>query len=76
MTLSLENGKQVTITREGNGCYIQRMTVDGKEYTRNYIDHSRLMQGCRIHYVMGDQPNTRRATGSQDLPYSFSTAVK
>ncbi len=74
MTLSLENGKQVVITREGKGCYIQRMTIDGKEYTRNYIDHERLMQGCRIHYVMGDNPDTRRATAIRDLPYSFSTS--
>ena len=72
MTLRLENGKQVTITREGKGCYIQRMTVDGKEYTRNYIDHDRLMKGCNIHYVMGDAPNTRRATSPKDAPYSFS----
>ena len=73
ITLHLENGKQVTITREGKGCYIQRMTVDGKEYTRNYIDHDRLVQGCRIHFVMGDAPNTRRATSPKDAPYSFST---
>ena len=73
MTLRLENGQQVTITREGKGCYIQRMTLDGKEYTRNYIDHDRLVQGCRIHFVMGDAPNTHRATSPKDAPYSFST---
>ena len=73
MALSLENGKRVTITREGKGCYIQRMTVDGKEYTRNYIDHERLMQGGRIHFIMGENPNTRRATAPADIPYSFTS---
>ena len=73
MTLNLENGKQVVITREGKGCYIQRMTVDGKEYTRNYIDHNQLMRGCRIHFTMGENPNTHRATAPGDCPYSFST---
>ena len=72
MTLNLENGKQVTITREGKGCYIQSMTIDSKPYTRNYLDHDQLMKGCRIHYVMSDKPNYSRGTGKGDLPYSFS----
>jgi len=73
MTLRLENGKQVVITREGKGCYIKRMTLDGKEYTRNYLEHNRLMQGCRIHFVMSETPNTKRATVLTDAPYSFSS---
>ena len=72
MTLNLENGKQVTITREGKGCYIKSMTIDGKPYTRNYLDHDQLMKGCRIHYIMSDKPNYSRGTGKGDLPYSFS----
>ncbi|MBQ6167842.1 MAG: GH92 family glycosyl hydrolase [Muribaculaceae bacterium] len=74
MTLSLENGKQVVITREGKGCYIQRMTLDGKEYTRNYLEHGSLLQGGNIHFIMGDEPNYQRATAPEDAPYSFSTA--
>ena len=76
MTLNLENGKQVTITSEGEGCYIQQMTIDGKPYTRNYLDHSQLTNGCNIHYVMGTTPNKKRGTGKQDVPYSFSTDLK
>ncbi len=76
MTLSLENGKQVTITSEGEGCYIQQMTINGKPYTRNYLDHSQLTNGCNIHYVMGTTPNKKRGTGKQDVPYSFSTDLK
>ena len=72
MTLNLENGNQVTITREGKGCYIKSMTIDGKPYTRNYLDHEQLMKGCRIHYIMSDKPNYSRGTGKGDLPYSFS----
>ena len=76
MTLNLENGKQVTITSEGEGCYIQQMTINGKTYTRNYLDHSQLTNGCNIHYVMGSTPNKKRGTGKQDVPYSFSTDLK
>ena len=74
VTLNLENGKQVTITREGKGCYIQSMTINGKPYTRNYLEHNLLTQGCDIHCVMGERPNTKRGIGKQDVPYSFSTA--
>lgn len=73
MTLRLENGKHVVITREGKGCYIKTMTLDGKVYTHNYLEHNRLMQGCRIHFVMSETPNTKRATALTDAPYSFSS---
>ena len=76
MTLNLENGKQVNITSEGEGCYIQQMTIDGKTYSNNYLDHSQLTNGCNIHYVMGTTPNKKRGTGKQDVPYSFSTDLK
>ena len=76
MRLNLENGKHVTITSEGEGCYIQQMAIDGKPYTRNYLDHSQLTNGCNIHYVMGSTPNKKRGTGKQDVPYSFSTDLK
>ena len=75
ITISLENGKRVTITREGKGRYIQSMTIDGREYTRNYLEHEQLLKGCNIHFVMGDRPNTRRGTSPDDLPYSFSSAT-
>ena len=74
VTLNLENGKQVTITREGEGCYIESMTIDGKPYTHNYLEHSRLMQGCDIRFVMGDKPNKQRGISTADLPYSFSVS--
>ena len=76
MTLNLENGKRVTITREGKGCYIQSMTIDGKKYNHNYLEHNQLTQGCDIRFVMGDQPNRKRGTGKQDAPYSFSAELK
>ena len=74
MTLHLENGKQVSLTCDGNGCYIQSMTIDGKSYNRNYLDHEQMLQGADIRFVMSDTPNTKRGTGKNDVPYSFSTA--
>ena len=71
-TLHLENGKTVTLSREGNGCYIQSITVNGKPYSHNYLTHELLLQGCDICFVMGNTPNTHRGTGANDAPYSFS----
>ena len=76
VALHLENGNQVTITREGTGCYIQSMMINGKAYNHNYLEHGKLTQGCKIHYVMSDTPNYKRGTGKQDVPYSFSTTQK
>ena len=72
VTLNLENGKQVTIDRDGNGCYIQSMTVNGREYSRNYLEHEQLTRGCQIGFTMGQTPNLKRGTGKKDVPYSLS----
>ena len=72
-TLHLENGKTVTITREGNGCYIQSMTINGQAHGHNYLNHSQLLDGGNIRFVMSDVPNRQRGTAAQDVPYSFST---
>ncbi|MBO4803283.1 MAG: GH92 family glycosyl hydrolase [Muribaculaceae bacterium] len=72
VTLNLENGTQVTIDRDGNGCYIQSMTVNGREYSRNYLEHEQLTRGCQIGFTMGQTPNLKRGTGKKDVPYSLS----
>ena len=74
LTLKLENGKQVTIRRQGKGCYIDSMTIDGKLYTQNYLDHETLINGCDITFNMSNQPNLKRGTSKNDAPYSLSTA--
>ncbi len=76
VTLRLENGKHVNITREGNGCYIDAMTVNGKRYTRNYLEHDQLMQGCDICFYMSEQPNYQRGISQKDAPYSFSASKR
>ena len=75
VTLHLEGGRWVTITREGQGCYIQSMTINGKPYNHNFITHDQLTQGCDIRFVMGEKPNKNRGTSQDDLPYSFSTSA-
>ena len=72
MKLHLENGRDVTIEMDGDGCYINRMTVDGTDYQHNFLRHADLMKGADIRFTMSRQPNRQRGTAAEDAPYSFS----
>lgn len=73
--LHLENGKTVTIDAPANSkdnFYVGRLTVDGKDYQKNYLTHSQLLNGAQINFEMVAQPNKQRATAPEDAPYSYS----
>jgi predicted alpha-1,2-mannosidase len=77
--LSLENGKQVTITADNNNAnnrYIDYMHLDGRSYTKNYLTHADLTKGTTIRFVMSSKPNKSRGTNESDFPYSFSREGK
>ena len=74
-TLHLANGKTFTIEAPENSAeniYMDDVRLNGKEYTRNYITHSDLTSGGKLNVKMSAEPNTRRGTGDEDRPYSFS----
>lgn len=75
MTLHLENGKTVTITANNNSAenrYIQKMTLNGADYTKNYVTHSDLLNGANIVYTMSSTPNKQRGIADSDAPYSLT----
>ncbi|GAA5021616.1 alpha-1 2-mannosidase [Marivirga lumbricoides] len=75
MTIQLENGNTVEINAPNNSAenrYINQMTVDGKNYTKNWLSHKALMKGMTIDFEMSDTPNKNRGTKKQDFPYSLS----
>ena len=72
MKLHLENGKQVNILSEGKGCYVDAMSIDGKEYGHNYLEIEQLRKGANIVYCLSESPNQVRGTQKEDVPYSFS----
>jgi len=77
--LHLENGKTVAIEAPANSRanrYVQKLTVDGVGYTRNYLTHEQLMNGASLHFTMGNVPNKQRGVGEDDAPYSFSKTLK
>ena len=77
--ISLENGKKVEISAPENSDsnrYIRSMQLNGRKYTRNYLDHTDLTAGARLYFDMDDRPSTGRGTAESDLPYSFSREGK
>lgn len=75
MTIELQNGKEVVINAPANSDtnrYIQKMSVDGKEYTKNWLSHKALMNGAVIDVEMTDTPNKSRGVKEADFPYSLS----
>jgi len=75
VTLHLSNGKTVNIESKNNSDqnrYIQNMKWNGKNYTKNYINHSELLKGANLQFDMGAEPNKKRGINKADLPYSIS----
>ena len=74
-TINLENGNKVIIEAPGNSVeniYIDRMTFNGRGYTRNYVSHPELTGGAEIQFSMAKTPNYARGVAKDDAPYSFS----
>jgi predicted alpha-1,2-mannosidase len=75
-TLHLENGRNIVINAPANSDsrrYVRALKVNGKAYSRNWLDHQSLLQGAVLDFDMADQPNTQRGVGEADAPYSLST---
>ena len=76
MKLHLENGQQVSIQSEGDGCYVDDMQMNGKKYDLNYLDLNSLRQGAQISFRLSEKPNLQRGIQESDAPYSFSKFMK
>ena len=75
-TLTLENGKTVTINAPANSAenrYVQSLQINGKTYPKNYLIHSELQKGAVLNFGMSAMPNKQRGTSESAFPYSFST---
>jgi predicted alpha-1,2-mannosidase len=76
VTLSLENGKTVTINAPANGAdnrYVQSLQMNGKAYDKNWLSHTELQKGAVLNFNMTATPNKQRGTTEDAFPYSFST---
>jgi predicted alpha-1,2-mannosidase len=75
LTLSLENGKTITINAPKNSAdnkYVNSLTVNGKPYDFNWLSHKALQNGGTLDFDMSATPNKQRGTKAADVPYSMS----
>ena len=64
--IRLENGNIFTIKAENNlpgNIYIQRASLNGKDYAKAFIDHETIIQGGEIVFHMGPEPAYDWGTG-------------
>ena len=74
-TIHLENGKKVEISSVNNkkeNVYVKALKVNGKNYTRNYLEIDAIRKGMKLNFLMDNTPNLTRGISQSDLPYSFS----
>ena len=73
-TINLEGDKKFIITTKNtkgynNNIYIQSIRLNGKDYTKNYIEHKDIMSGGTLEFIMGGTPNEH--WGKNEIPESI-----
>jgi len=74
-TIRLENGKSIILNAENNSKenrYVQSLNINNLGYDKNYLCYGELLKGATLKFEMGNQPNLKRGTNSEDYPYSFT----
>jgi len=75
VSILLEHGKTFTITTKNasdENIYIQSVTLNGRQYTKNYISHADIVSGAKLNFVMGKAPNKNWGTKPEDCPPSMT----
>ena len=78
LKLTLENGNVVEIKAPNvsdRNRYVQRVRINGQPYSKLYITHSQLTEGCVIEFDMGPKPNKKRGLAPTDKPYSLTSQI-
>lgn len=71
-TINLENGKNFTVIAENNdseNLYIASAKLNGKSYSKSYINHADIMNGGTLIFTMTNQPTNWGST-DEDIPVS------
>lgn len=74
-TISFENGNELLINAPENSAeniYVQAIKLNGRITGRNYIRHDELLNGGKLVFDMGSQPDYKRGTGEDAYPFSMS----
>ena len=54
--LHLENGRDFTIQRSGEGDYVQKTLLNGRKLRRPFLKHRQIVRGGVLEFVMGPAP--------------------
>jgi len=79
VTVKLENGKTFTIEAPDNSSenlYVDKVKLNGKNYSKNWIDHQDIYKGGKLVFDMDKSANKSRGTEEAAYPYSFSDENK
>jgi putative alpha-1,2-mannosidase len=71
-------GKAFTITTNSHPDttpYIQSVTLDGREHSRNWIAFHNISEGGMLHFDLGAAPNRHWGAAPKDAPPSLSDAL-
>ena len=72
LKINLENGKQFIIEKTGDksaNAIVKEIMLNGKKYTKAYINHSNIVQGGKLTFVM--DKNESISFSNKDLPTSL-----
>jgi predicted alpha-1,2-mannosidase len=72
-TVALPQNKTFTVTAENNSeenIYIRSAKLNGKPYEKTYITYNDIMNGGKLEFVMGNQPNKQFGAAVKNRPKS------
>jgi predicted alpha-1,2-mannosidase len=73
MTIALPNGKLFTVNAKNSSAenkYIQSATLNGKPLNKPWFNHTDLVNGGTLNFIMGSTPNKAWGASPQDAPPS------
>lgn len=73
-TIKLASGKTLNITANNprKNLYIDKVILNGKEITPNFITYQELMEGGTLQFILSSKANQSRGTSMSDSPYSLT----
>jgi predicted alpha-1,2-mannosidase len=73
VTIHLENGKNFRIKakrKSADDFYVQDTRLNNKMHTGSYVDHSAIIKGGSLEFILAAKPGKSWGTSKADLPHS------
>ena len=72
ITLRLSGGKTLIVSRNGSGIYVQKVTLDGANFPKDWLPIAKLHPGkTELDFTVGPTPDKERGGAKSDRPPSF-----